>query len=124
MELTRGSIYIHRLFSVRELGFGSPEPHLDRVIRAFLKLGEAVAAQWIQLPKGVLLLQAVPGDPASGAIYFYDRRGQVFYIFTFDGADDRLTIEEFRALVHEYGLLKYAEDPALLQAEFRAASAA
>jgi hypothetical protein len=43
---------------------------------------------------------------------------------TFDGADDRLTVEEFRALVYEYGLLKYAEDPGLLQPQLHTAAAA
>lgn len=115
MELSRGNIYIHRLFSVRELGIGNPEPHLDRVIKAFLKIGEAIAAQWIQMPKGVLLLQVIPGNPASGAIYIYDRRSQIFYMVTFDGIDDQLRSDEFAQLVNEYSLLQYAEDPSLLR---------
>src|SRR5579862_6144973 len=64
MELSRGTITPHRLFSVRDMGLGNPEPHVDRVIKAFLGIGEAVAARWIQMPKAILLLQMAPEDPA------------------------------------------------------------
>jgi hypothetical protein len=57
MQLSRGNINAHRLFSVRELGLGNPEPHVERVIQAFLQIGEAVAARWIQMPNGILLLR-------------------------------------------------------------------
>jgi hypothetical protein len=32
MEPSRGSITPHRLFSVKDLGLGNPEPHVDLVI--------------------------------------------------------------------------------------------
>ena len=121
---SRGVTTAHRLFSVRDMGLGNPEPHVDRVIDIFLSIGEAVAARLIQMPKAVLLLQMVPENPASGAIYFYDRQRQEFYLFSFEGAEDTLTVEEFTALVHEYSLLRYAEDPNLLQAQFHLAAAA
>jgi hypothetical protein len=124
MQFSRGNMHIHRLFSVRELGIGNPEPHLDRVIQAFLNIGEAIAARWIQMPKAVLLLQMAPENSASGAIYLYSRPAQEFYMISFDGADDSITIEEFLELLPEYGLLQYAEQPVLLQAHFQPACAA
>jgi hypothetical protein len=124
MEKSRGNITPHRLFSVRELGLGNPEPHVDRVINAFLGIGEAVAARWIQMPKAILLLQMAPENPASGAIYVYDRPRQDFYMLSFEGAEDTLTLEEFAELLPEYNLLRYAEQPALLQVAFHSAAAA
>jgi hypothetical protein len=112
------------MFSVRELGLGSAETQVDKIIRVFLEIGEAVAARWIQMPEGILILQMVPENPSSGAIYFYDRARQEFYLFSFEGADDTLTVEEFTALVEEYSLLRYAEDPNLLQAHFQPVAAA
>ena len=124
MQLSRGTITPHRLFSVRELGLGNPEPHVDRVIQAFLEIGEAVAARWIQMPQGILLMPVVPGNPASGAIYVYDRQSQEFYLLSFDGPDDCLTTQDFGQLLAEYNLLQYAEHPALLQSAFQSPGSA
>ena len=115
MERSRGNITPHRLFSVRDMGLGNPEPHVDRVIKVFLAIGEAVAARWIQMPKAILLLQIAPENPASGAIYVYDRLRQDFYMLSFEGAEDTLTVEDFSQLLPEYNLLQYAEQPAILQ---------
>jgi hypothetical protein len=124
MEPSRGSITPHRLFSVKDLGLGNPEPHVDRVIREFLSIGDAVAARWIQMPKAILLLQMAPENPASGAIYVYDRLRQEFYLLSFEGAEDDLTVDEFSQLLPEYNLLRYAEQPALLQVPFQIAGTA
>jgi hypothetical protein len=115
MEPSRGSITPHRLFSVKDLGLGNPEPYVDRVIREFLSIGDAVAARWIQMPRAILLLQMAPENPASGAIYVYDRLRQEFYLLSFEGAEDDLTVNDFSQLLPEYNLLRYAEQPALLQ---------
>ena len=117
MQLSRGNMNAHRLFSVSELGLGNPEPHVDLIIRAFLQIGEAVAARWIQMPKGILLMPIVPDNPASGAIYVYDRQLQEFFLLSFDGPDDNLTVYDFGQLFSEYDLLQYAEQPTLLQAQ-------
>ena len=124
MEPSRGSITPHRLFSVKDLGLGNPEPHVDRVIREFLSIGDAVAARWIQMPKAILLLQMAPENPASGAIYVYDRLRQEFFLLSFEGAEDDLTVDEFSQLLPEYNLLRYAEQPALLQIPFQIAGTA
>src|SRR6478609_4170247 len=99
MEPSRGSITPHRLFSVKELGLGNPEPHVDLVIREFLAIGDAVAGRWIQMPKAILLLQMAPENPSSGAIYVYDRLRQEFYMLSFEGAEDNLTLEDFSQLL-------------------------
>ncbi len=119
MQQSRGKMCTHRMWSVREMGLSNPEPHVDRAIGEFLKIGEAVAVRWIEMPKGILLLQAAPDNPASGAIYLYDRIGQDFYMLGFEGPDDCLTLEEFCQLMAEYKLLSYAEEPVLLLAAFQ-----
>ncbi len=110
---SRGALYFHRLLSVEELGLGNPEPFVNRVIYQFLRLGEAVAGRWIEMPQGILILQLAPERPDSGAAYLYDRRQQVFYMLGFDGPDDNLTLEEFNQLYLEYDLLTFAEQPDL-----------
>lgn len=124
MEPSRGSITPHRLFSVKDLGLGNPEPHVDLVIKEFLSIGDAVAARWIQMPKAILLLQMAPENPASGAIYVYDRLRQDFYLLSFEGAEDDLTVDEFSQLLPEYNLIRYAEQPALLQIPFQTTGSA
>ncbi len=124
MSFSRGSITPHCLFSVKDMAVGNPEPHVERVINEFLAIGEAVAARWIQMPKAVLLLQMAPENPASGAIYVYDRLRGEFYLLSFEGAEDDLTVDEFSQLLPEYNLLRYAEYPALLQVALQAAGTA
>ena len=118
MTRSRGSLYFHRLFTVSELGLGQdPEPFVNRLIREFLKIGEAVAAHWIEMPHGILIFQVAPEREDSGAIYLYDRHEHVFSMVGFDGPDDNLTLAEFNQLLEEYGLLKYAETPSLVAAQ-------
>jgi hypothetical protein len=114
MNASKGALYFHRLFSVKDLGFGNPEPFVGPLIREFLKIGGAVAGRWIEMPNAILLFQMVPGEPDSGAIYLYDRLQQFFYMLCFDGEDDHLTVEDFNRLLLEYNLLRYAEQPSLV----------
>lgn len=118
MDRSRGNVTPHRLFSVRDMALGNPEPHVDRVIKEFLVIGDAIAVRWIQMPNAILLLQMAPENPASGAIYVYDRLRQEFYLLSFEGPEDDLTVDDFLQLLPEYNLLRYAEQPGLLQAQF------
>jgi len=102
------------LFSVKDLRITNPEPYVDRVIHEFLKIGEAVAARWIEMPKGILFLQKAPDDPASGAIYAYDRQSQQLYLLEFEGDDEHLRVEDFSEILAEYDLIRYLEQPGLL----------
>ena len=84
-------------------------------MKAFLNVGEALASRWIEMPRGILLLESVPNEPASGAIYLYDREGHIFYFVSFlEGRDDALTVSEFDQLVVEYDLVWRAANPQLL----------
>ena len=116
MNGSRGRLYFHKLFSLARLGMKDSGLFVDRIIREFLKIGEAVAGRWIQMPHGILIFQMVPGEADSGAIYLYDRDQQVFYLIGFDGPEDNLTIEEFDQLMAEYSLLQFAEQPDLARA--------
>jgi hypothetical protein len=118
MSRSRGNISIHQLFHAEEIGV-SKEPNLDRLVKVFLQVSEGTAARWIQMPKGMLLLVMVPDNPASGAIYIYDRVRQEFSLVSFEGADDTLTTQDFDGLLGEYELLEYAANPGLIRASIR-----
>lgn len=124
MEQSRGNMSAHLLFTLKDLRVAHSEPYVDRVIREFLKIGEAVAGRWIQMPKGVLFLQKAPENPASGAIYVYDRQTQELYMLLFEGDDDHLTVDDFSELFAEYNLLRYAEQPSLLHTVLQSAGSA
>lgn len=108
---SRGRMTAHKLFSVRDLGLRDPESNLDGVIREFLTIGEGAAARWIQMPNVVLLFQVVPNEAASGAIYVYHRVHQEFYMLTFEGAEDNLTLAEFGEILAEYQLIEWSLNP-------------
>jgi hypothetical protein len=105
---------IHLLFHAEEIGV-SKEPNPDRLVKVFLQVSEGIAARWIQMPKGMLLLVTVPDNPASGAIYLYDRVAQHFSLICFEGADDTLTVQEFDQLLREYHLVDCAANPTFFQ---------
>lgn len=120
-EKSRGEMRIELLFTSNEIGVSVPEPHPMRAIRIFLDVASdtdyrAIAPRLTQMPKGVLLLQMVEDEPASGAIYILIRQSGAFYTVTFDGPSDNLTIPEFESLALEYDLLEYAAHPPLIEA--------
>jgi len=114
MSRSRGNMSIYHLFHAEEIGVAK-EPNLDRLVKVFLQISEGIPARWIQMPKGLLLLVMVPDNPASGAIYIYDRVEQKFSLVSFEGADDTLTVQEFENLLREYQLMDYAANPALIR---------
>jgi hypothetical protein len=74
MSQSRGAVSFEPLFTAEDIGLRK-EANVEHVMKVFITLGEGQAARWIEMPKGVLLLQTVPSEPASGAIYLYDRCG-------------------------------------------------
>jgi len=70
MERSLGKMFAYQLFDWRNSVTGT----IQQTVAAFLKIGEAIATRWIQTPKGVLLLQMVPENPESGAVYVFDRQ--------------------------------------------------
>jgi hypothetical protein len=123
MSQSRGKMSVHCLFHAEEIGVAK-EPNLDRLVKVFLQISEGIAMRWIQMPKGMLLLVMVPDNPASGAIYIYDRVGQQFCLVSFEGADDTLTTQDFDGLLGEYDLLEYATNPTVIRASIRQPAAA
>ncbi len=116
MFQSRGPVSFHPLFTAEDIGLRK-DASVEHAIKVFLYIGEAIASRWVQMPKGVLLLQAVPDRPQSGAIYLYDRERQIFYFACFDqGRDDSLSVAEFEQLVTEYDLVSWTANPALLPA--------
>ena len=87
---------------------------IEKTVAAFLEIGEAIATRWIQTAKGILLLQMVPDDNASGAIYVFDRQRDLWYLLSFEECEDRFTSEEFDRAFSEYDLLRPVEQPGLL----------
>lgn len=114
MSQSRGTLSFEPLFASEELGLHSAA-NIEHVIKAFLVAAEGLAMRRIEMPQAVLLLQTVPGNSESGAVYLYDRERQYFYLATFEqGSDDRLSIADFDQLVDEYDLLRFAENPRTL----------
>ena len=114
MSQSRGAIRFDPLFTTADIGL-SQDASVEHVVKAFLNVGEALASRWIEMPRGILLLQSVSDEAASGAIYLYDREGRIFYFVSFvDGCDDQLTASEFDQLVAEYDLVSFAANPHLL----------
>ena len=70
MQPSLGKMSAYKILNWRDQAAGT----IDEIVTAFLELGEAIATRWIETRKGVLLLQMVPDDGASGAIYIFDRQ--------------------------------------------------
>lgn len=114
MSQSRGAIRFDPLFTTADIGLRQ-DAGVEHVVKAFLNVGEGLASRWIEMPRGILLLQTVPDEPASGAIYLYDRERHIFYFVSFlAGADDTLTVTEFDQLVAEYDLVYRAANPPFL----------
>ncbi|HTS05286.1 MAG TPA: hypothetical protein VMP68_06860 [Candidatus Eisenbacteria bacterium] len=114
MHQSRGAVSFTPLFTTDDIGLRK-DASVEHVVKVFLNVGEAIAARWIEMPRGILLLQAVPDEAASGAIYLYDRERHIFFFVDFvDGRDDTLTAAEFDQLVAEYDLVSWTANPAFL----------
>jgi hypothetical protein len=92
---------------------------VDGAVARLLDLTEhPTIARWIQLPKALLVLLVVAGDPGSGAFYVYDRRSKVWFWVDFD--DEKFggyTITDFERLVRDCRFLDIVERPHLLVAD-------
>jgi hypothetical protein len=116
---SRGAIRFDPLFTNADIGLRK-DASVEHVVKVFLTVGEAIASRWIEMPRGILLLQTVPDHPASGAIYLYDRERHIFFFVSFvDGRDDSLTTAEFDELVAEYDLVSRTANPEILRAKLR-----
>jgi hypothetical protein len=109
----------YKMFNWRDRAANS----VEQTVAAFLEIGEAIATRWIQTAKGVLLLQMVPDNGASGAIYVFDRQREQWYMLSFEGCEDRFTSESFDRVFTEYKLFSYVEQPGLLLAQTQPAHA-
>lgn len=119
MRQSRGAVSFTPLFTTDDIGLRK-DATIEHVVRVFLNVGEAIAARWIEMPRGILLLQTVPDHPASGAIYLYDRERRIFFFVAFvEGRDDALTAVEFDELVAEYDLVSWSANPGFLPATVR-----
>lgn len=124
MLQSRGAVMFQPLFTTADIGLRQ-DASVEHVVKVFLNVGEALASRWIEMPRGILLLQSVPDEPASGAIYLYDRERHIFYFVSFlEGRDDALTAAEFDQLVGEYDLVSRAANPGLLSAHLPTAGLA
>jgi hypothetical protein len=116
MHQSRGAVSFTPLFTTDDIGLRK-DANVEHVVKVFLNVGEAIAARWIEMPRGILLLQAVPDQPASGAIYLYDRERHIFFFVDFvEGRDDPLTAAEVDQLVAEYDLVSRTANRAFLPA--------
>jgi hypothetical protein len=119
MQPSLGKMSAYKMFNWRDRAASS----VEQTVAAFLEIGEAIATRWIQTAKGVLLLQMVPDNGASGAIYVFDRQREQWYMLSFEGCEDQFTSEKFDRAFSEYDLFRLIEQPGLLLSEFQPATA-
>lgn len=119
MHHSLGKMTVYHQFSWRE----QPCDSIQQIVAAFLRIGEATAIRWIETSKGILLLQAAPENPASGAIYIFDRQREEWYLLSFEGCEDQFTSESFDRIYSEYQLFTYVEEPGRLLAQIHSAHA-
>jgi hypothetical protein len=119
MQNSLGKMSAYKMFSWRDRAASS----IEQTVAAFLEFGEAVATRWIETRKGVLLLQMVPHNSESGAIYLFDRLRDQWYMLSFECCEDQFTSEKFDRAFSEYGLFRLVEQPGLLLTEFQPANA-
>lgn len=119
MQHSLGKMTAYHLFDWRN----SANDTIQHTVAAFLKLGEAIATRWIQTQKGVMVLQMVPDNPESGAVYVFDRLREQWYLLSFEECEDRFTSEKFDSIFSEYKLFSYVEQPGLLLAQMGVAAA-
>jgi hypothetical protein len=116
MYQSRGAVSFTPLFTTNDIGLRK-DASVEHVVKVFLTVGEARAERWIEMPRGILLLQSVPDEAASGAIYLYDRERHIFFFVDFvSGRNDTLTSTEFDQLVAEYDLVSWTANPGILPA--------
>jgi len=113
MQPSLGKMSVYKMLNWRDRAASS----VEQTVAAFLEVGEAVATRWIQTAKGVLLLQMVPDNGASGAIYVFDRQREQWYMLSFEGCEDQFTSEKFDRAFSEYDLFRLVEQPGLLLSE-------
>lgn len=119
MQSSLGKMFAYKLFDWRDRSAGS----VEQSVAAFLEIGEAIATRWVQTREAVLLLQMVPDDRASGAIYLFDQQREQWYMLSFEGCEDQFTSEKFDRVFSEYDLFRLVEQPELLLHEFQRANA-
>ena len=119
MQPSLGKMSAYKMLDWRDRAASS----VEQTVSAFLEVGEAIATRWIQTAKGVLLLQMVPDDRASGAIYVFDRQREQWYMLSFEDCEDQFTSEKFDRTFTEYDLFRLVEQPGLLLTEFQPANA-
>jgi hypothetical protein len=119
MQTSLGKMSAYKMIDWRDQAAGS----IEEIVAAFLEIGEAIATRWIETRKGVLLLQMVPNDGASGAIYVFDRQREQWYMLSFDECEDQFTSEKFDRAFSEYDLLRLVEQPSLLLPQLQTGNA-
>lgn len=119
MQSSLGRMSAYKILNWQDRATGS----IEQTVAAFLEIGEAIATRWIETAKGVLLLQMVPDNNASGAIYLFDRQRDQWFLLSFEECEDRFTSDRFDHVFSEYDLFRLVEQPGLLVSEFQPANA-
>lgn len=119
MQLSLGRMTASKILDWRDQAAGS----INEIVAAFLELGEAIATRWIETRKGVLLLQMVPNDGASGAIYIFHKQLSQWFMLSFEGCEDQFTSEKFDRTFTDYDLFRLVEQPGLLLSQVQTGNA-
>jgi hypothetical protein len=106
---------VNPILTLEDLGL-ERRAGLDEASRGLARVSEAQIVRWLQFPAGALFFTLTTDDPASGAVYVFDRRNGVFYWLDFE--DEKwggYSITEFEELNRAYRLTVLAQRPRMLR---------
>src|SRR5581483_9633521 len=83
IEGSKGRIWAYPACDVAELGVSVATSSTDQIVSEFLRQAGAVALEWTEMRKGVLLFQTTQ-SMSSAAICVYNRQEQHFYCLQFE----------------------------------------
>jgi hypothetical protein len=106
-----GKLQMYRLFHQNELRHVGAKAKPWQVLAAFVQQTEAVASRVAFGRNGILLLTTVPGDPNSGAFYFWHRNSKFFYLLDFE-RQATFNVSWFDIVVTSYDLQDLLDAPA------------
>lgn len=86
-----------------------------QVLQAFLMMSEGQAERLIEGKNGFIVLESIPNQPSSGAVYVYHEPSRSFYWLQFGARIDDLSASEFDRIANQLAHLTAAETTQQLQ---------
>lgn len=108
-----GNIQIDQLFAIDALQGVGTRSSVWLIMEAFCRHTEGIASRLAFGPTGVLAMTTIPGDPNSGAFYFYDKEKMSFFSLTFE-RQESFNPADFDIVMTTYDLHLLIDRPAVV----------